>query len=84
MLSGGRRSPYPSPHPSDDYLLDEGSAFCYPLVMVEINITVSSVYGVPVVHFSPSISAIVRFSGQMPVSASAFSAMDSLLSLEAF
>jgi hypothetical protein len=68
----------------DDYLLDEGNPFCYPLLMVEISITVSSVYGVPVVHFSPATSAIVRFSGQMPVSALAFSAMDSLLSLEAF
>jgi hypothetical protein len=68
----------------DDYILDEGNQFCYPSIMVEINITVSSAYGVPAVHFSPSISAIVRFSGQMPVSALASSAMDSLLSLEAF
>jgi hypothetical protein len=74
----------PPPLASDDYLLDEGNSFCYPLVMVEINITVSSVYVIPAVHFSPSISAIVRFSAQRLVSASAFSAMDSLLSLEAF
>jgi len=39
---------------------------------------------VPVVHFSPSISAIVRFSALVLASASGFSAMDSLLSLEAF
>ena len=76
--------PLPHPHASDDYLLDEGNSFCYPWVMVEINITVSSVYEVPVVHFSPSISAIVRFSALAPVSALGFSAMDSLLSLEAF
>jgi hypothetical protein len=78
------RFAHPSPSPSDDYILDEGKPFCYSLVMVEINITVSSVYVIPAVHFSPSISAIVRFSGQMPVSALASSAMDSLLSLEAF
>jgi hypothetical protein len=52
--------------------------------MVEINITVSSVYGSPRVKFYPSVSAIVRSVGQMPVSSSAFSAKDSLLSLEAF
>jgi hypothetical protein len=52
--------------------------------MLEINITVSLVYAVPKARFSPSISAIVRFLGQMPVSALAFSAMDSLLSLEGF
>jgi hypothetical protein len=68
----------------DDYLLDEGNSFCYPLGMVEINVTVSSVYAVPMAHFSPSIFAIVRFSALALVSASAFSAMDSLLSLEAF
>jgi hypothetical protein len=52
--------------------------------MLEINITVSLVYAVPKVRFSLAISAIVRFLSQMPVSALAFSAMDSLLSLEAF
>jgi hypothetical protein len=52
--------------------------------MVEINITVSSVYGVSVVHSSPSISAKAHFSALALVSASAFSAMGSLLSLEAF
>jgi hypothetical protein len=69
---------------SDDYLLDEGMSFCYPLVMVEINITVSSVYGVSVLHFSPSISAKAHSLALAPVSASAFFAMGSLLSLEAF
>jgi hypothetical protein len=52
--------------------------------MLEINITVSLVYGVPAKRFSPAISAIVRFSALALISASAFSAMDSLLSLEAF
>jgi hypothetical protein len=52
--------------------------------MLDINITVSLVYGVSVVLFYPATSAKVRFSVQMPVSASAFSVMDSLLSLEAF
>jgi hypothetical protein len=74
---------YPS-LPSDDYLLDEGNPFWYPLLMVELNITVSSVYVVPVVHFSPAISAKAHFSALAPVSAWAFSAMGSLLSLEAF
>ena len=68
----------------DDYLLDEGNPFCYPLLMVEINITVSSVYAVPRVRFSPSTSAKAHSSALALVSASAFSAMDSLLSLEAF
>jgi hypothetical protein len=74
----------PSPYPSDDYILDEGKSFCYPLLMVEINITVSSVYGVLVVYFSPATSAKAHFSALALVSASVFSAMDSLLSLEAF
>jgi hypothetical protein len=52
--------------------------------MAEINITVSSVYEAPAARLSPSIFAIVRFSALALVSASAFSAMDSLLSLEAF
>jgi hypothetical protein len=52
--------------------------------MVEINSAISSVYAVSVERFSPSTSAKVRFSGRMPVSVSAFSAMGFLLSLEAF
>jgi len=67
-----------------DYLLDEGKPVWYPLLMVEINITVSSVYVVPAVRFSPATSAKAHFSALALVSASAFSAMDSLLSLEAF
>jgi hypothetical protein len=52
--------------------------------MVEINITVSSVYVVPRVHFFPSIFAITHFSIPQLISLRAFSAMDSFLSLEAF
>jgi hypothetical protein len=68
----------------DDYLLYEGNSFCYPLIMVEINITVSSVYVVPKPLVSPSISVKVHFSAQRPVSALGFSAMDSSVSLEGF
>jgi hypothetical protein len=68
----------------DDYILDEGNPFWYPLLMVEINITVSSVYGHLKGHFSPATSAKAHLSALALVSASGFSAMDSLLSLEAF
>jgi hypothetical protein len=80
----GIEGDYPSPTPSDDYILDEGKPIWYPLLMVEINITFSSVYGVPKGRFSPSTSAKARFSALALVSARAFSAMDSLFSLEAF
>jgi hypothetical protein len=52
--------------------------------MVEINITVSSVYVVLRPCPSPLISAKAPLSALAPVSASVFSAMGSLLSLEAF
>jgi len=45
---------------------------------------VSLVYAVPMVRLSPSISAKAHLSALALVSALGFSAMDSLLSLEAF
>jgi hypothetical protein len=75
---------YPSPCRSDDYILDEGKSFCYYCLMLEINITVSWVYGHPVARFYPSTSAKAHLLALAPVCALGFAAMGSLLSLEAF
>jgi hypothetical protein len=52
--------------------------------MVEINITVSSAYVVPVVRLYLSTSVIVRFSALRPAFAQMFSVVDFAVSLEAF
>jgi hypothetical protein len=52
--------------------------------MMEIRLTVSSVYVVPAKPFSPSISAIVPSSALALTFASGFVVMDSAVSLEAF
>jgi hypothetical protein len=67
-----------------DYILDEGKSFWYSLSMGDINIIVSLVCDHLRARFSPSVFAKVHLSGLELVSASAFSAMHSLLSLEAF
>jgi len=74
----------PPPSWLDDYLLDEGAAYCYPFLMADINITFSLVYEFASLHYALLFYPKVRFSALKLAYALAFSVVRFSVSLEAF